>query len=1278
MGAPEPKKKLLGELIRVDWKTYLWDAPHTETHESIENLFTSLQEFLDSDQPEFYYLLVDLTETSPPPREILKKIQASFLSLSIRPKSVVFVTGKNTVANMAAQFAVKPILSETVRFFSNQQKALEWIETQQEESNKHKTRSFVGSDALTLGIIGFLFGCMFPILATSLICIERDISIWEAQFNTGPLIWIIDTAPLFLGYFGYMIGIRQDELNKATHFKNHNNLTLLGELSKIKGRRFLSENIFAILFLLSLLGTTSIIGYRWIDSKERLSTQIITKERAALFEKLTQEKLHKMFLALERMASRSSATQKNLRTSWFKDAKNYYQHYASFQQLAQVSPSSIWRYPQTQNNEIALPETQELHSLFTDHGLEKKTLLSDPFLHRSKTLFHSYHVIRTPEGRSAGYLIATHDPQKLFQELIRPDYHTRLVINQSEILNTIPSKVENPNFKLEHLFRFGGKEISLTVLPSNSYLAARSKDRKAPHFLAAFLAFSALFSSLIAVLYSLHKRSTLSNREKNLLLDEIKEGIYGLDLAGRTTFVNSAVETMLGYDREELIGKPMHDLIHHSHPDGSHYNREQCPMLESLKKGKANSVTNEVLWRKDGTSIPVDYTSSPIIEDGNITGAVVTFSDVTESRKNLQALRNSEEILREAQKIAKIGSWQYDLQTNLFHWTDQMFEIFPADKKDGEPTLEEQQTFIHPEDRARWSETFGKCLVDGLPYVIQFRIKDKEGTTKWVQAHGAGKLDENGKFSSLQGTCQDISDEKDHQRNLELLAYSSELGVWDWNLKTEHIRFDQRWCNMIGYSLEEVKPSLETWQNLVHPDDLPDTTIAFQQYLEGSSESYEVKFRMKHRDGHYVPVLSKGKITERDADGQPLMFSGTHLDLTNLQNIEEELENQKRMAQHQAKLASIGELAAGVGHEINNPLMIANGNIEKIKKELLSRSQLSKQLKNAFNKYFSASERIENIVKGLRTFARSDVDHSIIIDLNKNIQQTTTLIREIYEKDGIELVTHLPNKTIYIRGNVGRFQQALMNLITNARDAVEKISHRRIVITLLATENEAKIQVTDNGMGVPEKLRAKIFDNFFTTKDLGKGTGMGLTLTANIIKEHEGKLSLDSIEGKGTTFTISLPIVSLDEHTEEMNDENIPISPEKIEFNKILIVDDEEDLREILRDFLEELECTVDEASNGLEALEMVKSSHYDCVFTDMKMPIMDGYTLLKEINLLDLPQKPYLIAVTGGVNIDFSKEGNDELSELIDAYLLKPFDDKKVVEILTKLTNKDTIKKVA
>jgi two-component system, NtrC family, sensor kinase len=370
-----------------------------------------------------------------------------------------------------------------------------------------------------------------------------------------------------------------------------------------------------------------------------------------------------------------------------------------------------------------------------------------------------------------------------------------------------------------------------------------------------------------------------------------------------------------------------------------------------------------------------------------------------------------------------------------------------------------------------------------------------------------------------------------------------------------------------------------------------------------------------------------------------------------------EMQKQVFMA---TKLASIGELAAGVAHEINNPLAIIRGNIELLLLE--QQVQQNNAIKAPLERANQCVDRIKNIVNGLRTYARSDTEHLEKINIHEIIDNTISLVGSIYDKDRISFDRRINAERKHVLGNVGRFQQVLMNLFSNARDAMQgKIG--KIIVDTSNRDNQVFLRITDTGSGIKQEYLSRIFDPFFTTKDVGKGTGLGLGIVQSIVEMMKGKIYVESEEGIGTSFAMSFPCA--DGNVIENNNE---LQKEHSFKGKVLVVEDEENLRQLLVDNLKKTGLEVLDVADGSKALECCRQQQFDLILTDIKMPFMDGLNLLKAIKPL---QKAKIIVVTGGIVTEFSKEDRNNLRSLTDAYLKKPFARGELYQALEKVLKK-------
>lgn len=238
--------------------------------------------------------------------------------------------------------------------------------------------------------------------------------------------------------------------------------------------------------------------------------------------------------------------------------------------------------------------------------------------------------------------------------------------------------------------------------------------------------------------------------------------------------------------------------------------------------------------------------------------------------------------------------------------------------------------------------------------------------------------------------------------------------------------------------------------------------------------------------------------------------------------LEKELQKERASNFQNAKLASIGELAAGVAHEINNPLSIAMGYLITIEKN--SQINLSDKDIERIGKINAAHIRIKNIVKGLRNFSRTDTERNDFFNLSETITESVLFVKEIYLKQGVEIEMSL-EEDICLWGNQGEVQQVIMNLLANAKDAVvDNIGKMRIEVKLYSDDQSITLKVRDNGCGIPDEIQQQIFDPFFTTKGVSKGTGIGLSITHRIVTNHQGKIKVASRKGEYTEIELNFPL----------------------------------------------------------------------------------------------------------------------------------------------------------
>ncbi|MCL6106649.1 MAG: GAF domain-containing protein [Actinobacteria bacterium] len=346
------------------------------------------------------------------------------------------------------------------------------------------------------------------------------------------------------------------------------------------------------------------------------------------------------------------------------------------------------------------------------------------------------------------------------------------------------------------------------------------------------------------------------------------------------------------------------------------------------------------------------------------------------------------------------------------------------------------------------------------------------------------------------------------------------------------------------------------------------------------------------------------------------------------------------------KMVAVGQLVSGVAHEINNPLTGVIGY-----SQLLLSQDIGEKAKKDAEAIYSEAERATKIVRHLLSFARKHAPEQKAVDINNLVLESIELKAYDLKVNNITVETRLKAHLPLTMADPHQLQQVFLNLITNAEQAMlEDQGSGRIVISTGISRGAIRIEFADNGPGVPEELRDRVFDPFFTTKDVGKGTGLGLSICYGIIEEHNGRIWLEPGSGAGAKMAVELPIVQVSE--QKLSGAQAPA--DGLASGKILLVDDEATVRKVLAEAMRKMGHSVDTARDGNVALKMLKRDRYDCVVSDVRMPRMDGPTLLEAIRQMNPELARRFIFISGD---SVNPKTQTYLSKLGAPYLVKPFD---------------------
>ncbi len=371
----------------------------------------------------------------------------------------------------------------------------------------------------------------------------------------------------------------------------------------------------------------------------------------------------------------------------------------------------------------------------------------------------------------------------------------------------------------------------------------------------------------------------------------------------------------------------------------------------------------------------------------------------------------------------------------------------------------------------------------------------------------------------------------------------------------------------------------------------------------------------------------------------------------NLQSSRSQLENAQAQLLQSEKLSAIGEFVAGVAHELNNPLTAVVGFAEMLKGE-----ETHAQCQRYSDMIFKAAQRCQRIVHLLLSFAHPQKTERRPVSVNTLVESVLEIVDYPLRTSNIEVVTRLDRELPLVMADGNQIQQVLLNLLNNARQAIEgHQSGGQIHITTGTVGSNVRIIVQDNGPGIPKEILPRIFNPFFTTKGIGKGTGLGLSLCYSIVKEHGGSITPASRHGEGATFTIELPVVETSGTAAEAP---APVKVEKPDpregaGRRILIIDDEEHILKLMREDLGHHGYEVMVAAHGEAGLSELKKTRFDVTFCDWKMPGLNGRQVYERLRTTNPQLARRMVFITGDVI-------NDQMRQFLETEklpcLTKPF----------------------
>ena len=741
-------------------------------------------------------------------------------------------------------------------------------------------------------------------------------------------------------------------------------------------------------------------------------------------------------------------------------------------------------------------------------------------------------------------------------------------------------------------------------------------------------------------------------RDYELILNCAGEGICGIDPEGRISFANPEACNLLGWNPEEILGRPLQEAIRNQPPGKG----GRDSILERVAKASPPQVANDLFFRKDGSSLRVEYVCAPIKDKrGGISGTIITFKDITEQFEASQRLKLQEEQYRLLFDINPNPMWVYETKSLKILAVNQA-----AIAQYGYSREEFLQLTLK---ELRRDEDVPELMVAAAAaaprqtshFSGQFRHLIKDGSTILVEIYSSPIVWEG--VASRMVTAINVTDRKKAEQRMQEQADIIDRahdGIIIRNFEDRRIILWNKGAERLyGWRADEVLGRAEE-SMFADPRDIETTMKALI-----STGEYSAEVKQRTKDGRQI-MTERHTTLVRDRKGAPRSILSICTDITERKKLETQLLRAQR-------LESIGTLASGVAHDLNNILTPIMMSVQSLYGDLDEEERQS-----AVSLIEQSARRGAGVVKQVLTFACGVEGKRVMVKPSHLLEEMIDIARKTFPKS-IEITGKYPKDDLWsIEGDPTQLHQVLLNLSVNARDAMPEGGS-----LLLTAENftvdenyasmtpEAKVgiyvmlSVKDTGQGMSRGTIEKIFDPFFTTKEVGKGTGLGLSTAVGIVKSHGGFISVYSEPNKGTTFKIFLPAkTDIGAHPAA----STSAGSLKGNGEMILVVDDEKPILQVTRMALEQQDYDVVTASDGPEALAIFaqKMSAIDLVLTDIQLPHMDGVNLIRTLKKM----KPDItvIASTGQGENDC----DSQLQALgVNHLLTKPYDTQKLLGTL-------------
>jgi PAS domain S-box-containing protein len=597
-----------------------------------------------------------------------------------------------------------------------------------------------------------------------------------------------------------------------------------------------------------------------------------------------------------------------------------------------------------------------------------------------------------------------------------------------------------------------------------------------------------------------------SRRRFRDLVNLLPQSVWEIDTAGNFTFVNQAGFTFHGYDIDEFRGADSREPLNCTQ---SFIPEDRERLWENTKrvlKGEELGGTEYTALRKDGSTFPVVVYSAPIMRENEAVGVRGVTIDITEQKQMEEALRESKKRYLDLVNMLPQTIWETDEKGRLTFASRHGTRMYGYTLEDTNKGLSIFQMFA-PEEHERVKENFQRILNSEDLGGTEYTVLRKDGSTFPGLIFSAPIIHE-GKAVGLRGVTLNISRIKHAEANskaqkelIDRILASTLNSVLVIDKQYQVILANEEFCST--FNIVEKDVVSRRIDEVIRIEGL---SGAIRNTFSNRQAQPDLEFRYKINNIERILATS---IIPMQHEEILLVF----------RDITEERARQERLYLTD-RLASIGEMAAGIAHELNNPLagVVALS-------QLLVESDLPDEIRDDVQDIYCEAQRAAKIVRNLLSFSRRSESAKQLTQINDAIEDILRLRAYEQKVNDIQVLTHLDPSLPEVIVDYFQMQQVFLNIILNAENAItDKNKHGKLVIATERVNGTIKASFTDDGPGIPKENLSRIFDPFFTTKEVGQGTGLGLSICYGIVADHGGRLYAESEVGKGTTFTVEIPV----------------------------------------------------------------------------------------------------------------------------------------------------------